>query len=151
MESLFPELIQMVYNHLQLPKDSCRFASTCTTIRNSLPEQLHLLHQWYRCSFAHINELKKCKYEVFDIYLCEAKCLMSIRKNYNNVSIYQTDPEMIDCPELYIYTYKLQTLIYIATLSIYKTKYMIDYDSSHDAYVSLDMNSTVIISSWLED
>src|ERR1700689_3050465 len=110
MDSLFHELLAIIYEYLILPKDSFRFSLASKSIYAALPEHLRLLHQWRSRANEFILHINKYKHMVYDIYLCESKCYMSIRKcsytnTTNTTTIYQLDPSTNEYEELYVYTY----------------------------------------------
>lgn len=101
MNTLPPELLAMIYHQL-MPKDSCRFSLVSKEINNMLPEQQHNMHQWHQRMFTSLNEINLFQYDIHEVIICYDEWLMTIRKNYNKVSIYQINA---DNKRLCIYTY----------------------------------------------
>ena len=146
MDTLFPELLAMIYHEL-MPKDSCRFSLVSKRINRALPVEIRLFHEWYKALWPSLNVIGRCKYDIYYIMMFNAKAIMSIRKYYDKVSIYQMDPNATSREtNLYVYTYVGSMVKYRATLAYNSEKeYTINTDGSHDAYGALDSYSEFIV------
>ena len=105
MDSLWSELIQLIYSHLYIHKDSLRFSLVSKSIRAALPEEISILHKHHHTMMASLNEIAQMYYEIFDISRGRdalAHDSIAMRKcNNKSTTIYQ-----IIRLAFYIYTYE---------------------------------------------
>ena len=156
MNSLFPELIHMIYNQLYMPNDSLRFSLVNKYIHLALPEQIRQLFIWKLHIHKSLDAINSMSYSTHDILLQQGPGCMSIMKYNRKISIYQLFDILQDYPyqteqpdptlDVYIYLDKK----YITRYRISKHKVTVDrfkaFDSPRcNAFTGLDISSQQII------
>ena len=154
MDSLWSELIQLIYSHLYIHKDSLRFSLVSKSIRAALPEEISILHKHHHTMMASLNEITAIRYDIYNATIGFEKAYMSLRKCHDRVTIQQqfwvTYEMTLDIYTYIGHEYINRYQIFNTNTQCVCTKVLVGINKPICyAHTGLDIGSHDVIDSWL--